>query len=92
MTCWRPVDANARHSGQLKQTLLSYFDNRYNLTRVADALGVHINTVRQRLDTLRLATGGWDDPVKALELHVALRLDAIASLHDSASRSPARGT
>ena len=86
-----PIDANARHSGQLKQTLLSYFDNKYNLTRVADTLGVHINTVRQRLDTLRVATGGWDDPVKALELHVALRLDAIATLHDTASRSSTRG-
>lgn len=40
-------------------------------------LGVHVNTVRQRLDVLREALGGWDDPIKALELHLALRLDAV---------------
>jgi hypothetical protein len=69
-----------RQAAQLKQTLLCYFDSQYNAKRVADALGLHINTVRQRLDTLRGITGGWDDPVKALELHVALRLDAIGSI------------
>jgi hypothetical protein len=36
-----------------------------------------ISPVRQRLDALREITGGWDDPVKALELHFALRLSAI---------------
>jgi len=40
-------------------------------------MGLHINTVRQRLRTLREITGGWSDPIKALELHVALRLNAI---------------
>jgi hypothetical protein len=33
--------------------------------------------MRQRLDALREMVGGWDDPVKALELHLALRLNAI---------------
>ena len=45
--------------------------------RTAERLGVHVNTVRQRLDTLREITGGWEDPVSALELHMALRLDEI---------------
>jgi hypothetical protein len=66
-----------RQKDELKKTLLSYFDNQHNIKRTADALGVHINTVRQRLDALREITGGWDDPIKALELHVALRLHAI---------------
>jgi hypothetical protein len=69
--------AAPRQRAQLKQTLLCFFDSQYNIKRVADTLGLHINTVRQRLDTLREMTGGWDDPVKALELHVALRLEAI---------------
>ncbi len=66
-----------RQKNELKRTLLIYFDAQHNIKRTADALGLHVNTVRQRLDALRDITGGWDDPVKALELHVALRLSAI---------------
>jgi hypothetical protein len=61
----------------LKKTLLCYIDNQYNIARTAERLGVHVNTVRQRLDTLRDITGGWEDPISALELHMALRLDEI---------------
>ncbi|MWB78314.1 GAF domain-containing protein [Pseudooceanicola sp. 216_PA32_1] len=61
----------------LKETLLRYFENQFNASRAADQLGIHVNTIRQRLQTLRELTGGWDDPVHALELQVALRLDAI---------------
>jgi hypothetical protein len=64
---------------QLKRTLLCYIDNQYNIARTAERLGVHVNTVRQRLDTLREITGGWEDPVAALELHMALRLDEITA-------------
>jgi len=66
-----------RQAEQLKQTLLCYFDGQHNMKHAADKLGLHVNTVRQRLDTLRDLTGGWDDPVNALELHVALRLNAL---------------
>lgn len=72
------INAKAsRQRTQLKQTLLCYFENQYNMKRTSDALELHINTVRQRLETLREITGGWDEPVKALELHIALRMDAI---------------
>jgi len=66
-----------RQKNELKRTLLVYFDAQHNIKRTAETLGLHINTVRQRLDALREITGGWDDPVKALEMHVALRLSAI---------------
>lgn len=73
-----PIDRLlAKQREILKQTLLCYFDCQHNLRRAADELGVHVNTVRQRLELLREAFGGWDDPVKALELHLALRLWAI---------------
>jgi hypothetical protein len=45
-------------------------------------LGLHINTIRQRLHLLRDIIGGWDDPVRALELQVALRLDALVTGRD----------
>lgn len=74
----KPIDLGVpRQKGQLKRTLLCYFDCQYNIKEAAQTLGIHVNTLRQRLDTLREATGGWDDPVKALELHVALRLSAL---------------
>jgi GAF domain-containing protein len=61
----------------LKKTLLTHFDCQYNLSRTADQLGVHVNTIRQRLDMAREMLGRWDDPLRALELHLALRLEAI---------------
>jgi DNA-binding PucR family transcriptional regulator len=72
-----------RQKTQLKKTLLCYMDSQHNIVRTAELLGVHVNTVRQRLDTLREITGGWDDPIPALELHVALRLDAVTATPDS---------
>src|SRR5580704_6482351 len=72
-------ERDRRQRTQLKKTLLCYLDNKHNIARTAQLLGVHINTVRQRLGTLREITGGWDDPVAVLELHVALRLDSITS-------------
>jgi len=41
------------------QTLLCYFDCQHNTTLVAETLGVHVNTVRHRLEILRVMTGGW---------------------------------
>ena len=80
----RPIEARApRQAQELKRTLLCYLDGKYNLKRAADSLGVHINTVRQRLETLREITGGWDDPARALELHIALRLALL--LEDGAA-------
>jgi GAF domain-containing protein len=74
----KSIDEETPRKGvELKRTLLCYFDNQHNLKRVAEKLGIHINTVRQRLETLRRVTGGWDDPIRALELHVALRLHEI---------------
>lgn len=75
-----PLDSRAsKANARLKNTLLCYFDCQYNIVRTSEKLGVHINTIRQRLDTLRDVTGGWDDPILSLEMHVALRLDAIIS-------------
>lgn len=74
----RPIREKApRQSAELKKTLLCFLEEKYSIKRAADVLGLHINTVRQRLDTLREITGGWDDPVRALEMHIALRLESL---------------
>jgi hypothetical protein len=81
-------ERDPRQKTQLKKTLLCYIDSEHNIVRTAERLGVHVNTVRQRLDTLREITGGWDDPISALELHVALRLDAITAPPERAPGPP----
>jgi hypothetical protein len=81
-------ERDPRQKTQLKKTLLCYIDCQHNIVRTAELLGVHVNTVRQRLDTLREITGGWDDPISALELHVALRLDAITAPPAKAPTAP----
>nr|BAH89455.1 GAF sensor protein [uncultured bacterium] len=74
----RPIDAKApRQGAELKKTLLCYLEGQYSIRKTADALGLHVNTVRQRLDSLQQITGGWEDPAKALEMHIALRLEAL---------------
>lgn len=78
-----PIAARApRQQAQLKLTLLRFFENQYSVKRTAEMLGLHINTIRQRLHLLRDIIGGWDDPVRALELQVALRLDALVTGRD----------
>jgi hypothetical protein len=81
-------ERDPRQKTQLKKTLLCYIDSQHNIVRTAELLGVHVNTVRQRLDTLREITGGWDDPISALELHVALRLDAITAPPEPTPTAP----
>lgn len=65
---------DAKRGTQLAATLLAFFDGQQNARVVADRVGVHVNTVRQRLATIESLIGPWDDASRALELHVALRL------------------
>jgi GAF domain-containing protein len=89
-TILKPLsDRPSRQQAEFKRTLLCYLDNQYNMTRTAETLGLHINTVRQRLATLQTLTGGWDDPIRALELHLALRLETLL---EPASETDQRST
>ncbi|SAI65436.1 fused phosphoenolpyruvate-protein phosphotransferase PtsP/GAF domain [Bordetella ansorpii] len=65
---------DAQRGSALAATLLAYFDNRQNATLTASALGIHVNTVRQRLGSVAGLIGHWEDAARALETHVALRL------------------
>lgn len=70
----RPLVA-ADASGQLVHTLSCYLDNKSSATAAAAALGVHRNTVLQRLDRIRsLLTVEFNDPDERLALHLATRL------------------
>ncbi|CAM4152341.1 helix-turn-helix domain-containing protein [Bordetella muralis] len=70
-----PVIAHDRKRGsELAATLLSYFDNNQNATVTAARLGIHVNTMRQRLASAEDLIGFLGDASRALEIHVALRL------------------
>ncbi|HEX6722132.1 MAG TPA: helix-turn-helix domain-containing protein [Burkholderiaceae bacterium] len=66
------------HDGQrgsdLAATLLAYFDCNQNAKSTAQRLGIHVNTVRQRLATIEDLLGHWGQASRALEIHMALRL------------------
>jgi hypothetical protein len=69
------VLAHDRKRGtELAATLLSYFDCNQNAKTTAQKLGIHVNTVRQRLATIEDVLGHWGQASRALEIHIALRL------------------
>ncbi|MBK4735266.1 helix-turn-helix domain-containing protein [Noviherbaspirillum pedocola] len=63
-----------KRGSDLTRTMLSYFDSNQNATSTAAQLGIHVNTVRQRLANIEELLGYWGSPNRALEIHVALRL------------------
>jgi GAF domain-containing protein len=63
-----------KRGSELTPTLLSYFDCNQNAKLAAQKLGIHVNTVRQRLDTIEDLVGHLGNATRALEIHVALRL------------------
>jgi len=67
-----------RRSTQLVPTLTAYFLHGGNLTRTAQELHVHVNTLLKRLERVETVIGeGWRAPDRSLQLQVALRLHAL---------------
>jgi GAF domain-containing protein len=72
------LDYDARRGTELGATLAAWFAAGGSPARAADALGVHVNTVTQRLDRVgRLLGAGWSAPDRALEVQLALRLHRL---------------
>jgi DNA-binding PucR family transcriptional regulator len=63
-----------KRGSELAFTLMSYFDSNQNAKVAAQRLGIHVNTVRQRLATIEELLGHWGSATRALEIHIALRL------------------
>ncbi len=68
------VSHDAKRGSELASTLLAYFDCNQNAKTTAQRLGIHVNTVRQRLATVEDLLGHWGHASRALEIHIALRL------------------
>ena len=74
------VEYDARRGTNLISTLETYFGCGGSLARAGERLHVHVNTVTQRLDRVAQLLGAdWQQPHRALEIQLALRLHRLAS-------------
>ncbi|MEV4076069.1 helix-turn-helix domain-containing protein [Nonomuraea fuscirosea] len=72
------LDYDTRRGTSLVRTLETYFSSRCGLSKTAERLHVHINTVHQRLHRVsRLLGEDWQEPERALEIQLALRLHRL---------------
>lgn len=65
---------DARRRTRLTDTLLVYLDHMRNARATAQVLGVHVNTLRNRLDIIAGLLGPWETDGRAAEIHLVLRL------------------
>jgi DNA-binding PucR family transcriptional regulator len=69
-----------RHTALL-ETLAQFLDQQGSPARTARGLGVHVNTVLQRLERLdELLGGDWRTPERLFRLSIAVRLHRLAGL------------
>jgi DNA-binding PucR family transcriptional regulator len=74
------LDYDARRGTSLVRTMEGYFGAGGSLSRTAERLHIHVNTVTQRLNRVgRLLGDGWQEPDRALEIQLALRLHHLQS-------------
>lgn len=85
-TVGKLLDYDRTRNCALAETILCYLDNGYNARRTAAKLGIHVNTLRQRFETIEKLLGGWSDTTRALEIHLALRLWQLRGPGRSAPR------
>jgi len=70
----RLTDHDAKRNTQLADTLLAYLDTMQNARATAVALGLHVNTLHNRLDAIATVLGPWDTDGRVADIHLALRL------------------
>ena len=64
-------------SADLMETLLTYLECGSNTAAASRALHIHPNTLRQRLGRITALIPDWQQPSRALEIHLALKLSAL---------------
>ncbi|WP_345379293.1 helix-turn-helix domain-containing protein [Pseudonocardia yuanmonensis] len=74
------AEHDARRGSELLRTLECYYAAGASPSRAAAALHVHVNTVAQRLERIGALLGdGWQEPDRALEIQLALRLHRLGA-------------
>ncbi|MEU9758670.1 GAF domain-containing protein [Streptomyces sp. NPDC047985] len=77
------LEYDERRGTHLVRTLRAYFGSGGSLVRAKDELHVHVNTVVQRLDRVQALLGhDWNEPGRALEIQLALRLHELTSTRE----------
>lgn len=72
------LEHDRRRKAHLAATLYTYFETGRSLQRAADALAIHVNTMRQRLDSIGALCPDWAETSRGLEIHMALRLQRLS--------------
>ena len=71
------VQHDQRRGTDLAGTLLAYLEHAQNAKATADSLQIHVNTLRQRLESVDNLLKDWRQDGRFLELHVALRMHML---------------
>lgn len=74
------LEYDERHNTDLFQTALAYLDSSTNATASAARIGVHVNTVTQRLSRIDRVLGPTWRGDRQLDIHNALRLHQLRLL------------
>ncbi|HEX2417558.1 MAG TPA: helix-turn-helix domain-containing protein, partial [Micromonosporaceae bacterium] len=76
------IDYDRRRGTALVATLEAYFGAGASASRAAETLHVHVNTVTQRMERISQLIGDrWQQPERALEVQLALRLHRLSTSH-----------
>jgi DNA-binding PucR family transcriptional regulator len=65
---------DSRRGTRLVETLLTFLEEKQNARAAARSLGIHVNTMHKRLETINKLLGDWNEGGRTVEIHVALRL------------------
>lgn len=68
---------DSSRAARLAPSLLMYFELGCSARAAAVKLGIHVNTMNNRLIAGAALLGPWDAPGRGFELHLALRLAAL---------------
>lgn len=78
-----------RRSGELVETAETYLGLAGQHRAAAAALGIHFNTLYQRLDRLGSILGDdWKEGPRALDIQLAFRINRLASPRNGAANCP----
>jgi sugar diacid utilization regulator len=68
------VRHDAQKGTRLVETLQAYLDHMQNARLTATSLGIHVNTMHNRLEAISNLLGRWNSEGRVAEIYVALRL------------------